>query len=93
MKVPDLVNLISERASLPVEQTKPMVEVFFRSIKSALKEHRRTELRGFGAFEVRDREPALRMNPKTGEKVHVGQRRKVVFKPSRLLVGRLRGGA
>ena len=92
MNRPDLVSMISERASLPSEQTKPMLDVFFDSIKRAMLENRRTELRGFGSFLVRDLAPANRRNPKTGEQVRVGQRRKVVFKPSRLLIERLKDG-
>ncbi len=41
----------------------------------------RIEVRGFGSFEVRIREPRTAHNPKTGDKVELSQRRVVHFKP------------
>ena len=89
MRSPDLVRAISRRAQLPADQTKPMLEIFLDTIKDALRDKRRVELRGFGAFSVRDKEPAYRRNPKTGERIHVSQRQKLVFKPSQLFIGHL----
>ena len=92
MKGSDLVREISQRTSLPVEQAKPMVEVFFTTVKEALQNGRRVEFRGFGSFVVRDYEPCSRRNPGTGEMVLVGPRQKAVFKPSRLTIYRLNSG-
>lgn len=41
----------------------------------------RIEIRGFGSFEVRVREPRTAHNPKTGDKVNLEERRVVHFKP------------
>lgn len=41
----------------------------------------RIEIRGFGSFEIRVREPRIAHNPKTGEQVSLDRRRVVHFKP------------
>lgn len=41
----------------------------------------RIEIRGFGSFEIRVREPRIAHNPKTGEQVSLNRRRVVHFKP------------
>lgn len=74
---------------MPAGQVEPMVKLFFETIKGALRDGRRVEFRGFGSFLARDYGVTFRRNPRTGETVVVGPRRKVVFKPSRLLLGRI----
>lgn len=68
-----------------------MLEIFLETVREALRDKRRAELRGFGAFAVRYRGSAFRRNPRTGERVLVGRRQKVVFRPSQLFVRRLNG--
>jgi len=85
------VQAISQQTSLPVEQSKPMLDVFLRTARAALQSRRRIEFRGFGAFVVRDYEAAPRRNPRTGDVVLVGPRCKAVFKPSGLMLDRLNG--
>jgi len=93
LKGSDLVQEVSQRTSLPVDQAKPMVEVFFTTVKEALQNGRRVEFRGFGSFVVRDYRPCSRRDPRTGETVLVGPRQKAIFKPSRLLINRLNSGS
>ncbi|RLC45953.1 MAG: integration host factor subunit beta [Candidatus Coatesbacteria bacterium] len=85
----DFVRAVSRRTSIPAGQVRPMVEVFFETIKGALQAGRRVEFRGFGSFFARGYGATFMRNPRTGEAVVVGPRRKVVFKPSRLLLGRI----
>lgn len=42
---------------------------------------KRVELRGFGTFEISVHPPRQAHNPRTGEKVHLGARRMVRFRP------------
>ena len=86
------MQAISQRTSLPVEQAKLMLEVFFSTVREALQKRRRVEFRGFGSFVVRDYKPCSRRNPGTGEMVLAGPRQKAVFKPSRLTIDHLNGG-
>ena len=42
-----------------------MVDVFYNSISEALANGQRVELRGFGAFSIKERGPRIGRNPKT----------------------------
>ena len=59
------------------------------AIINALVEEGRVELRNFGVFDVRKRKPRLARNPRTGEKVVVGERFTVTFKPGRVVEERV----
>ena len=48
-----------------------MVDVFYNSISEALANGQRVELRGFGAFSIKERGPRIGRNPKNGERVAV----------------------
>jgi integration host factor subunit beta len=50
-----------------------------------LEEGRRIELRGFGAFSLRARDPHMARNPKNGEMVEVSERRSVYFRAGKEL--------
>ena len=61
-------------------------------IAEALAEGNRVELRGFGAFSVRERKPRVGRNPRTGEKVEVRAKRVPFFRPGKELRARVNGG-
>ena len=45
----------------------------------------RIEIRGFGSFSINRRPPRLGRNPRTGESVHIPERRVPHFKPGKAL--------
>lgn len=49
-------------------------------------------IRRFGRFDPRDRKPVTRLNPATGEPIHVPAKRSVGFVPSQTLKDRLNAG-
>ncbi|MDO8519734.1 MAG: integration host factor subunit beta [Deltaproteobacteria bacterium] len=57
-----------------------LVETIFDQMTQALVGGNRIEIRGFGTFEVRVREPRQGRNPKTGAKVYVNTRKVPFFK-------------
>lgn len=70
--------------------TKPYIEFIIntlnRSIKDALKIHRRIEIRGFGIFFIKKiKEKYSARNPSTGELIYVPEKNKIRFKPSKKL--------
>jgi integration host factor subunit beta len=65
------------------------VAVIFDEIATALGRGQRVELRRLGAFTVRTLDAHIGRNPKTGERVAVGDKNRVHFKPSKLLHERL----
>jgi integration host factor subunit beta len=48
-----------------------LVAVVLETVTQTLEAGARVELRGFGAFSVRKRDPRIGRNPRTGETVHV----------------------
>ena len=67
------------------EIARETVNLFFNSIKDAVKNGDRVEIRGFGSFSVKHYEEYVGRNPKTGEKVKVKPKRLPVFRPGREL--------
>ncbi|MCM8757205.1 MAG: integration host factor subunit beta [Candidatus Omnitrophica bacterium] len=80
----DFVEKVAERTGLSKLLVKVVVDSFLDSIREALFQETRIELRNFGVFQVKKRKPIIGRNPRTGEKVEVPERLKVTFKPSRV---------
>ena len=62
-----------------------IVATIFNEITSALSRGERVELRGFGAFTVKRREPRTGRNPRTGEPVDVDEKLVPFFKAGKEL--------
>ena len=67
------------------EIARETVNLFFDSIKDALKTGDRVEIRGFGSFNIKEYEGYNGRNPKTGDRVEVKPKRLTVFRPGREL--------
>jgi DNA-binding protein HU-beta len=78
----DIVDRIAEGTGLTKIETKAVVEGFMTTVKQAMEEGRRIELRGFGVFEVEHRAPRTGRNPQTNEPVQIEARYEPVFRPS-----------
>jgi integration host factor subunit beta len=68
------------------------VDVVLDEIGLALAAGGRVELRGFGAFSVREREARTGRNPRTGAAVKVAAKRVPFFKPGKELRLQVNGG-
>ena len=69
------------------------VDLLFRALVERLTEGHRIEIRGFGALTVKQTAPKPgARNPRTGETVAVPARRKVQFRPGRVLKEALHQG-
>jgi len=66
-----------------------IINSILKEVIKALSEGDRVELRGFGAFSVKERDARLGRNPKTGTSVSVGPKRVPVFKTGKELRERL----
>ncbi|BBK45025.1 integration host factor subunit beta [Allostella vacuolata] len=66
-----------------------IVTTIFEEVTEALARGDRVELRGFGAFSVKDRDPRVGRNPRTGEAVKVERKRTPFFKTGKQLRERL----
>ena len=65
------------------------INIFLNDIKEALKKGERLELRNFGTLSTRIQKASVRRNPKTGEKVHVKQKRTIYWKMSKEMFNKI----
>lgn len=68
-----------------------IVDTIFEEITKALAAGARVELRGFGAFSVKQRKARTGRNPRTGETVQVDDKRVPFFKIGKKMHERLNG--
>ena len=64
-------------------------DIILKEIKETLIRGERVELRGFGVFSTNIQKASIRRNPRTGEKVHVTQKRTIKWKMSKDLFKKL----
>ena len=70
-----------------------IINTILDEIITALANGDRVELRGFGAFSVKEREARMGRNPRTGETVAVTAKRVPFFKTGKELRERMNAGA
>lgn len=68
-----------------------IVNTVFEEVTGAMARGDRVELRGFGAFSVKQRDARVGRNPRTGETVQVEEKHVPFFKTGKLLRDRLNG--
>ena len=85
----DIVEDIALRTGLTKKEVAEAVELFLKSVGTALAEGKHLEIRGFGTFKVKQRKARMARNPRTGEAVPVPERRVPVFKVSKMLKDRV----
>lgn len=88
----ELIQLIADKnPHLYQRDVENIVNAILGEITDALANGDRVELRGFGAFSVKNRQPRLGRNPRTGEKVSVEEKWVPFFKTGKELRERLNG--
>ena len=86
----ELVQKIAdENPHLYQRDVERIVSTIFDEIIDAMARGERVELRGFGAFSVKQRDARVGRNPRTGESVQVEQKHVPFFKTGKLLRDRL----
>ena len=81
----ELVETVARVADLPKKHAEIVGDTVFRNIVKTLHRGEKVELRGFGSFRLRRREPRRGRNPKTGDRVDVPSKRVPYFKPGKEL--------
>ena len=76
----ELVEKVADKIQLTKKQTETVVNILLNSITEALSEGDKVELRGFGSFRIRKRNPREGRNPKTGDTVQIPAKRVPFFK-------------
>ena len=82
-------KLADENNHLHMSDIERVVNVVLEEISGALTRGDRVDLRGLGAFSVRERQSRTGRNPRTGESVEVPAKRTPFFKMGRELKERL----
>jgi len=85
----NIVRRIADELGCSQLETMQIVQKTLDAIINILAREGRVELRNFGVFEVKKRRPRKARNPRTGEKVMVGERVTITFKPGRLVEDRV----
>jgi len=80
-----ITYLAEENPHLYQRDVERIVTTIFEEIASALSRGDRVELRGFGAFSVKQRDARIGRNPRTGEDVQVDAKRVPYFKTGKQL--------
>jgi integration host factor subunit beta len=74
---------------MPASQVEAAVKCLLDTLIDTLSAGERIEIRGFGSFSLHTRPPRLARNPRTGEPVAMGEKRKPHFKPAKELRDRV----
>jgi integration host factor subunit beta len=85
-------KIAEENPHLYQRDVEKIVNTIFEEMSAALSRGDRVELRGFGAFSVKQRDARMGRNPRTGEAVAVEEKHVPFFKAGKLLRDRLNGG-
>lgn len=91
MNKSELIRNLAEENDLSIEESTLVVNTFVDSVKEALTEGDRVEIRGFGSFKVKDYGGYMGRNPKTGDMVSVQPKRLPFFRAGKELKEYLNG--
>ena len=75
-----IVCIAKKNPNLLLSEIEKIVSVIFSSMTGALARGDRVEFRGFGVFSIHKRAPRIAQNPRTGDKVQIGNRNIVHFR-------------
>ena len=85
MNKSELIRTLAEERKISLEEATDIVKIFFDSMKEALKNGNRVEIRGFASFKIKEYKGYQGRNPKTGEKVEVKPKRLPFFRSGKNL--------
>ncbi len=81
MKKADLIDGVSRAVGMTKKDSEIIVDTIFESMVKSLHASKKIEIRGFGSFRTRQRQPRIGRNPKTGARVEVPSKTVAYFKP------------
>lgn len=79
----ELIRALAEECALSPENATAVVGIFFNSMKQALENGSRVEIRGFGSFKIKEYAGYSGRNPKSGLSVAVAPKRIPFFRPGK----------
>ena len=82
----ELIARLAERyPQLVAKDADYVVKTLLDAMSDALATGQRIEIRGFGSFSINHRPPRMGRNPRSGESVHIPEKRVPHFKPGKAL--------
>ena len=69
MKKADLVDVVAQQKNLPRQQVEITVDALIEAVAEGLAKGERIDLRGFGAFAIRESAARKGRNPQTGAEI------------------------
>tara|TARA_B100001996_G_scaffold381439_1_gene370866 strand:+ start:1694 stop:1984 length:291 start_codon:yes stop_codon:yes gene_type:complete len=85
----DLANILNKNLGISLKETAKIVDRFFELIIKSLSNGQDVKLPGFGSIKIQSRKSRLGRNPTTGEPIQIGERKAIVFRPSKELKKKL----
>tara|TARA_Y100000591_G_C21633466_1_gene594054 strand:- start:25 stop:303 length:279 start_codon:yes stop_codon:yes gene_type:complete len=82
-------KLTNQNSTYSISDSKIALDLLINRLSTLLSEKQRIEIRGFGAFSVRERNPIRGRNPKSGKAIELDTRSIIYFRPSKLLKNRI----
>jgi integration host factor subunit beta len=89
----DLINVLIAKRNVTQKQAEATVETIFESMKDALCRGENIEIRGLGAFHVKEYQGYQGRNPKTGQVIPVKPKRGLLFRTGKELRDRVNRSA
>ena len=85
----DLSEAVHKKIGLPRREAAKLVDAAIEAMAERLEAGEAVKISGFGNFTLRDKEPRMGRNPRTGEEAAITARRVVVFRASAILKKRI----
>ena len=80
----EIINILSNNyPNFLKRDVAKLIEIFFTEVKNSLKRNERVELRDVFTLETRLQKARFARNPKTNEKIYIGQKYSLQFKSSK----------
>lgn len=85
----DLVRMTANQAHVPIATTDKVLTALIECLIVALAAGESVHIKRLGNFELRNRQPVMRLNPRTGDQMPIGARVHVSFLAGDTLKNRL----
>jgi integration host factor subunit beta len=84
-----ILKILESEPTIYKKDANKIVNVFFDTISKAISNGERVELRGFGVFDVKQRQARIARNPKNGEAVAVPAKKVPFFRMGKNMKDRI----
>tara|TARA_B100001121_G_scaffold162460_1_gene141871 strand:- start:209 stop:487 length:279 start_codon:yes stop_codon:yes gene_type:complete len=84
-----LEKLTAKNPTFTYADSKIALDSLINKLSNSLSQKQRIEIRGFGAFSIRERKATRGRNPKSGKAIELDSRSIIYFRSSKLLKNRI----